>query len=487
MTTFLDGLRAATNLTTTENGALTNASSLDPVVDFFAQAGAMRDRAAAAADLFEKAYCAEPLTAVRTMFYLRDVRGGQGERDVFRACLRKLAAQYPGAADAVLHYVPQYGRWDDIFYSGSHLSAAMVDLVETQLRADANWLKCGQGVSLLAKWLPSDKAKDQEQLQLAINLRRALGMSQREYRKMLTVLRARIGLLETDLSHTDASGIEFGKVPSQAHRRHIKAFRRRQPERYQAYLDSVTRGESKINVSTLYPYEVYNLVAGPGRGATDSKAADVMWANLPDYTRGNDALVMADVSGSMYHYGKSANPIAVSISLALYFAERNVGEYHGYYMTFSGSPTLVRVPAGTLSSKVEFVQQHGIGYNTNIVRAFAAILDAGKRSGSVPETLYIISDMEFDAAVQVEGGYGMDTIFQTTRAEFAKHGLRLPHVVFWNVDARHDNLPATILDGAVTLVSGLSPTVFSMAVEGKSPRELVDSVVNGERYQKIVI
>lgn len=479
-TTFIQSLQDSTGLTRTENGAVTNSSSLDPVVDFFGLAGAKRHDPEGAADLFEKAFRAEPQTAIRTLFYLRDVRGGQGERDVFKACFRGLLALSPAKAARVLKHIPFFGRWDDLFFDGSELVPGVEEIIGTQWDADVAAYERGDGVSLMAKWLPSDKtgSTDPERTELAINVRKALGLSQREYRQTLSALRERIGLLEQHMSSVDWGSINYGALPAQAHRKHVAAFRRNDGERYQAYLDSVERGEAKINTSTLYPHELYNLVQ------RDERAANVMWENLPDYTRpGQDALVMADVSGSMWR-----QPISVSVSLALYFAERNTGPYQGYFMTFDTNPKLVHVEGGNLRERLYNIEHSTTWFGTtNIVKAFAAILDAGMRSGVVPATLYIVSDMEFDVAVEWGRGHSGETVFEATKHEFAKHGFNMPHVVFWNVDARNDQVPATILDGAVTLVSGLSPTVFAMAVEGKSPRELVDDVVNGERYTRVEV
>lgn len=477
MTTFLQGLRRATNGTRTENGDRAHKSSLDPLVDFFGLAGAMRDRPEAAADLFDKAYHSNPLLAVRALFYLRDVRGGQGERAVFRAGLKRLRVMDPDAYRQVVCHVPVYGRWDDLWADG--LSAIAADMIATQWIADVAAYQRDEPVSLLAKWMPSDKAANKA---WAIQMRESLGLTQREYRHTLSALRARIGLLEQHMSAKDWGSVDYSKLPSQAHRKHVKAFRRNDGDRYAGYLDAVDRGEAKINAGTLYPYQLYDMtLTAYGTPGPDPKAAEAFWKNLPDYTRpGQDALVLADVSGSM-----QGQPISVSVSLAVYFAERNTGPYAGHFMSFASTPELVKIPTyHTLCGKFQAVRQStGWWGSTNLEAAFKAILNAGVSSGVVPGVLYIVSDMQFDQALN----HADLSVFEAAENAFLSAGLTLPHVVFWNVNARHDQLPATIMDERVTLVSGLSPTVFSMAVEGKSPRELVEDVLCGERYSPIVL
>lgn len=477
MTTFLHTLARVTGSTATartENGAVTNATSTDPVVDFFALAGAMRDRPDEAVKLFAAAFQAEPLSALRTLFYLRDVRGGQGERDVFKACLKWLWTHYPAILSKVLGYVPHYGRWDDLLFDGERVPEPVGKMISRQIDVDLLYATRGDSVSLLAKWLPSDKtgSKNPARDRLARNVREALKLSQRDYRKVLTSLRRRIGLLEQKMSGGEWSNIDYGKLPSQAHRRHTAAFYRHDPDGYQAYLDSVVKGEAKINTGTLYPHELYLQRHSP--------AVDVMWDNLPDYTRpGQDAIVLADVSGSMIGL-----PMAVSVSLAVYFAERNTGPYQGYFMSFASTPKLTEVKGSTLAERFRSVEDSTLWCgSTNLEAAFTAIGRAGLSTGSVPGTLYVISDMEFDQALNNSDL----SVFESAKRDFAEAGLELPHVVFWNVAARNSQVPATIMDGNVTLVSGLSPVVFGMAVEGKGPRELVDSVINGDRYAGIVL
>ncbi|QXO14290.1 Ro-like RNA binding protein [Mycobacterium phage Chaser] len=472
MTTFLQSLQSQFNTTRTENGDKAHKSSLDPVVDYFGLAGAMRDRPEASADLFENAFLFDPQAAVRTLFYLRDVRGGQGERDVFRAGLKRLLTTYPELSWAVLKHVPVYGRWDDLFWDGANITHPIAKILHEQWASDVAAYERGDSVSLMAKWLPSDKAANKE---LAIAVRQALGLTQREYRQTLTALRGRIGLVEHDMSERTYEHIDYSRLPAQAHRKHVKAFRRNDGERYQAFLDAVQRGEAKVNTSTLYPYELFDLCR------SDPSAADALWKNLPDYTQpGQDALVLPDVSGSMW-----GRPISVSVSLALYFAERNTGPYKGYFLSFDTTPKLVRVPeSGDLAQKLSAVENHTNNYgSTNLEAAFNAILRAGVESGSVPGVLYIVSDMQFNAALN----HADASVFESAKLSFAEVGLELPHVVFWNVNARHDQLPATAMDGNVTLVSGLAATTFALAVEGKSPRELVDDVINSERYANIVL
>lgn len=472
---FLDELQKNTNRGRTENDAATNLSSLDPVLDFFSLAGAMRGRPAEAVELFQRAYAADPQAAVRTLFYLRDIRGGQGERDLFRAGLAWLDQYQGGALDKVLKLVPEYGRWDDLW--GVLTDERIATLIKDQLARDEISMAKGESVSLLAKWLPSVNTSSSDSVKLGRRIARVLGFKESQYRKLVASLRRHIKLLEQQMSAAQWAEIDYSKLPSQAHRKHVKAFHRHDEGRYADFLAKAVKGEAKLNTNTLYTYEVFDAVQ-----AGQNEAADAMWANLPDYTQGTRALVMADVSGSM-----SGRPMSVSVSLALYFAERNIGPFKDHFMTFSERPQLVKVLGKTLSQKLRNIESSAWGMNTNLEAAFDAILAAALSSKdgaeAMPSVLYIISDMEFDACVTRPDA----TLFENAQVKFEAAGLKLPHVVFWNVDARQTQAPATKFDDRVTLISGLSQSTFRYAVEGKSPLELMDEVINSERYAPIVL
>jgi hypothetical protein len=494
---FLNELHTNTNKTArTANGALSNASTLNPVLDFFSKAGAMRGRETEAFKLFQKAFDADPQSAIRVLFYLRDIRGGQGERSVFKYILNQLDEDF---ANKIVQYIPEYGRWDEV-----PINKTTAEMIAFQLGKDMEDMKAGKSVSLLAKWMPSENAGKQamknarklaklldwvgEPSETVVSMDKAGKTIKqvtevpnlRTYRKNVVALRKYINLLEQKMSTNNWEDIDFSKIPSQAHKKHVKAFFRHQEERYKAYLESVKKGEAKINAQTLFTYQLYDMVM---RGTkNEGQSADALWANLPDYTRGQNALVLADVSGSM-----SGFPMSVSVSLALYFAERNEGPFKDYFMTFTSTSRLQRVTGSTLSTKMRSIQSSEWHGSTNIQSAFDAILRAAVQSDAkqseMPSTLYIISDMQFNSACSSNN----KTNFEVMADKYKQAGYELPHVVFWNCNAYGNDAPATMYDDRVTLISGSNQSTFQYVVEGKTPMQSMLDILNSERYNKIVL
>lgn len=486
---FLDELAVNTNRTArTANGAVSNTSTLNPVLDFFSRAGSMRGKESEAFGLFQKAFDADPQNAIRCLFYLRDIRGGQGERSVFKYIINQLDEDF---VNKIAHYIPEYGRWDEV-----PINATTVEkIIAIQLQVDLKNMEAGKPVSLLAKWLPSENA-GKKSLGRARTVARLLGWIAGEkeydlgnstykkipnlapYRRNLSALRKHISLLEQKMSAKQWGEIEFGKIPSQAHKKHVKAFYRHEEERYKSYLTSVEKGEAKINAGTLFTYQLYDMVQQRG----EAQAANALWKNLPDYTNGQNALVLADVSGSM-----SGFPMSVSVSLALYFAERNVGTFKDYFMTFSSVPQLQKVTGTTLSAKMNSIERSTWSMSTDLQAAFRAILAAAQKSNAspdeMPSTLYIISDMQFNCT-----GSNTQTNFEAMAEKYRAAGYELPHVVFWNCSSYGSNdSPATMFDNRVTLISGHNQSTFQYVVEGKTPMQSMLDILNSERYNKITL
>lgn len=493
---FINGLQTDLpddgNVALTENNAVAFASTKSAVLDFFAMGGALRSRSAASKlDLFSKAFSENPLLALKSLFYFRDIRGGQGERETFRTILGHLARTQPSAVRANLPLIAEYGRWDDLFVLvGTSLENDVFALIDMQLALD----KQADHPSLLAKWLKSENTSSKSSRALARRTRQYLNMSSRQYRKMLTELRRRINLVETTISKGNWREVDYERVPSKAGLQYRKAFYRHDEERYKAYIEAASKGEAKINTGTLYPYEIVEKISERvgwysdtrNISAQETATLDTMWKNLPNYFGDNEVrgLVVADVSGSM-----AGRPMGVSVSLAIYTAERNNGPFAGKYITFSHKPKLISVNTNdTIVQKVHSVIRTGVGYNTSIEAVFDLILATAVRNelnqAELPTHLYVVSDMEFDEA---NNGRRDQRLFETISQKYAAAGYTMPFLVFWNVDSRNNQTPMSMDQRGFQLVSGCSPSIFTSLLSARtvSAYDLMLEVLNSERYERV--
>lgn len=487
---LIAGLASGTNMTLTENGALTNKSSLNNLLDWFAAGGALRDRDEnSIVGLFQKAWGDDALKALKVLFYFRDVRGGQGERRTFRTCLKWLANSHQNAVKVNLENVPFYGRWDDLYaLEGTPLEAAALDLIRRQLLTDEEAIREGQSVSLVAKWLKSENTSSKESVRLARKTREALGWSPRKYRKTLSALRSYIDVVEVKMCAKEFHGIDFQKVPSKALMNYKDAFKKHTKEAWEGYLAKVEKGEAKINAKALFPYELLRSV-WKEQDETAIKALDLQWKNQPDWLVENPhkGLVLADCSGSMTM--NNMLPLAVSVSLAIYFAERNTGPFQNCFMTFSNNCKLQRLVGSNLKEKAHNLDKEGWCGSTNLQSAFDAILSTAVKNRvkeeDMPSVLYIVSDMEFNQAC----GCNQSTNFEVAKQKYVKAGYKFPKVVFWNVNARNDQFPITEDENGVCMVSGCSPSILKSLLSGKdfNPMAILDETIGNERYNRIVL
>jgi len=485
MNTLLTALRNDSNWTITENGAPTHKTTLSDVLDLFYHAPAKRGQSVER--LFENAYLEDSLLATLVAFYVRDVRGGQGERELFRQMLRWLEKNDVNTFNRIVPLVPVYGRWDDLIEFVQNTTVRQ--LIADQFRSDMRT----ENPSLLAKWMPSENTSSEKTRMLAAKWRVVLGLTPREYRTRLSLLRKRINVLERLMSSKSWSEINYEQVPSNASLRYRKAFSKNDADRYVAYLESVKKGEKTIKAATLYPYELVQVYTRGGmygmRHADCDETVELQWKALPNYCESDkNALVVCDVSGSMFSGMGKVMPIDISVSLAIYIAERNHGAFKNNFITFSSNPTLITLKGNTLKNKVEQVYNAGVGYDTNIQAVFDMLLRVALQNHildvDMPESIFVVSDMEFN---DMHVG-GRTTNFDVIQRKYAAAGYTMPRLIFWNVASRADQTPVTMNEKGVYLVSGASPSIFKAAINARAttPVEMMLEVLESERYAPVV-
>lgn len=472
MNTFVN---AATNMpdSLTENGALTFSSSLDTCVDLFFRLGASRGKAGEIVNLFKRAYREDPVIAVRLALWARDVRGGAGERAIFRAILKEM----PEAVQLrLLSKIVEVGRWDDLgvlVESGT----AVVQVNAAKFWRDA--VLSGNG--LAAKWAPRKG-------DLSVKLRGIWEMSPKQYRK--TIVSA-TNVVEQKMCSGRWNEIEFPHVPSVASARYNKAFGRNATAAYGAYKEALVKGEAKINASAIFPHDVVRA-AWPSSFSWHSSGNDVdldvvdaQWKALPDYTDGkaNDILVMSDVSGSMsVLVSGSVSALQVSVALGLYVSERQTGPYKDLILTFDSNPQF-HVSRGTsITQRIKDLVGSPWGMSTDLNKAFKLVLNTAVKNSvpasEMPKMLLVLSDMEFDRCG------GDNTNFQALEKMYRDAGYELPKVVFWNLNSRTANMPVRYNQNGVGLVSGFSPSILKaiLGVKDFTPRSIMLEAVLNSRY-----
>ncbi len=427
----------------TANGMKARKSTAKATVDLFYNIGASRGKNITGA--FTAAYVENADVALRIAQWARDVRGGAGERQLFRDILVHLEKRDPDAALALLKKVPEVGRWDDIFvFTNPDLKSAAYTMLGDALRA---------GNGLAAKWTPR-KGK------IAAEIRAFFGMSPKQYRKSLVALTK---VVETQMCANDWDNINFSHVPSVAARNYKKAFNRHTPA-FAEYVSKLVAGDKtvKVNADAIFPHDVLKGVAHSYTklNKTETDHVIAQWDALPNYVGDASILPLVDVSGSMTcTAGGTTNVrcLDVAVSLGLYLADKNKGVFKDTFLTFSSKPQLVTLK-GNIVEKCDQMSKSNWEMSTNLHAAMDKILSTAVKANvpasDMPAMLLILSDMQFNQCARFD-----DSAMEMIERKYAEAGYTVPQIVFWNLNSS-GNAPVKADKSGAALVSGFSPSIM---------------------------
>ena len=486
----------------TENGAVAYASSGKKALDFsFNLTGYRNAPANQIQSDFEDAWYENPLVAMKMLFWVRDCRGGAGERRIFRECMKWLANNKPEYAKVVLKLVPEYGRYDDWWsLLSTDIKEYVIDCTDEQLEKDILNSNREKPISLLAKWMPSLKASSKETQKNAEILRDGLGMYPSQYRKSLSALRKYLDVVEQKMSAKEWGEINYNTVPSRANLIYNGAFLRNDEERRRKYLSDLAsgKGNAKINAGVLYPAEIvhaYSYTNYWDRAVKDyGETLEQLWKNLPQMEISN-SLVVRDGSGSMMGRSGEICPLDVATSLAIYMSEHNSSVWKDKFITFSSKPKFVDLSnCKTLHDKIGLANKEAECSNTDIESTMMLILataiDNKCTQEEMPERIIIISDMQFDSATYP--GWGefsipSQTLFEKIADTYKAVGYKMPKIVFWNVAAKvNGTIPMQENELGVTLLSGYTVQLMKMVMSDElDPYKALLETINAERYDDV--
>tara|TARA_R110000851_G_scaffold230898_8_gene383730 strand:+ start:327 stop:1742 length:1416 start_codon:yes stop_codon:yes gene_type:complete len=453
----------------TANGMATFESSLSACVDLFFNIGASRGRDVRSQ--FERAFAQDPEIALKILLWVRDVRGGAGERQLFRDLLVNLEEFHFPLLKNILDKVPELGRWDDLLVLKTTAGRQIAfNIIQEALR---------DGNGLAAKWMPRKGPN-------SVLLRKHMAMSPKQYRKTLVGLTA---VVETQMCAKEWEEINFSHVPSVASSRYMTAFHRNAPVAYTAYKEALTKndGTAKVNAGAVYPYDILKLLKQWSWHDKHDRQLPVIkaqWEALPNYIGDDLVLPMVDVSGSMgcpVGGGGSLTCMDIALSLGLYLADKNTGPYKDMFLTFS-KKSKIEVLKGDIIQKYNQLVRADWDMDTNLHAAFEEILRVATaqslKDSDMPKYMLILSDMEFNSCVEHD-----DRAMRMIERRFEAAGYTVPKIVFWNIRAS-GKAPVRFDQEGTALVSGFSPAIMTsiLAAENFTPTGIMMETLSSPRY-----
>jgi hypothetical protein len=482
--------------TTTTNGMIAYQNTSNSCVDLFFAIGASRGKNII--PQFAAAYAENPEYAIRIALWARDIRGGAGERQLFRNILQYLEQNDKTITKRVIDKIPEIGRFDDVLaFKTVELKMHSFELIKQALESKnglcAKWLPRIQSIN---KYIKPDQHKlsfnekfnllnenQKVKFHFARDLCKYLNMNHETYRKTLASLTS---VVETAMSANEWDSINFNHVPSLAATRYKKAFDRHTPK-YAEYVEALANGDAKVNASAVYPYDVLKTLYNSSYTETEKNHIVAQWNALPNYVGDAAILPMVDVSGSMTcptGNNKNLTCLQIAISLGLYLSSKNSGAFADMFLTFHSTPELLLL-TGDIVQRYNQMENAAWGMNTNIQLAFEKVLkvatEGSVTNSEMPKYMLILSDMQFDSATRHSS-----TAFTMIAEKYELAGYQLPKIVFWNLNA-HDNVPVKFDKSGVALVSGFSPAIMKSILSADeanfTPVGIMESVILNERYE----
>lgn len=450
--------------TLTENGALTNSTSLNPILDLFFIAGACRkEKQNKIEGLIAKSFESNKLLTLKLIFWAGDIRNGAGERRFFKIALNWLNQNYPDILNKNLKHIPHFSRWDVLFEIDNK---NILPMITKALIKEKN--------GLVAKWLPRKKQYNN----FANKIRKYLDITPKQYRALLVEAS---NVVETKICSKKWNEIEYKKVPSIAMNKYINCFYKNDNDRFKKYIEDIKDGKTSINSGVIFPHTIIQKALNQFGEVKKDKLTEadiVQWNNLPNYLQNmaSKMLPVCDVSGSMYGL-----PIAISIALGIYISERNNGIFKDAFITFSESPQM-QFLKGNLNDRISQLFESDWGMSTNLQSVFNLILNKAIENkindSQMPDKILIISDMEFNTACD-----NTFTNFEEIENKYRQNNYKMPSIVFWNVNGRVGNCPITVENKNVALVSGATPSIITTVLSSDiDPINIMLKTINNERY-----
>lgn len=197
MQTSMSLFDAMGNVTRGANGMVAFKSSGNRLVDLFSKIGDMRGQDIS--PYFQAAFKENEEVALRILLWSRDVRGGAGERDIFRKLLGDLSRAKPFVGyQGFLRLIPEIGRWDDLLVLfGTPWEKDALDIIEAGLACQD---------ALCAKWMPRKGLN-------AKKIREHIQLTPKQYRKLLVGMTQ---VVESAMCAKTWENINYEHVPSKA-------------------------------------------------------------------------------------------------------------------------------------------------------------------------------------------------------------------------------------------------------------------------------
>jgi hypothetical protein len=414
----------------TENGALSYATTGSACLDYWSKCGTLggRSQDLVNADM-ECIFAEDENTALKIVFGMRlitrkpdseevgdDISTGYGRRDEFYKAVVWMHSNRKEMLYRNLHSIPMFGSWKDF------LNEPLIDVLDRnavfKVMLDAavcNQVENGSWSlpDLLCKYLPQIRSeknirsdRDRKRVVWAKDFSKHFKLSPKEYRQLKSSGSAHIW--QKQMGHNEWDKINFNGIPGKAMLLHTSQTGKDKKTVFERH-DLVPRmidwlKEQKTVKFTGYPYELTKAAAkNPSlvQKLTYDRQFESLLETMKGHSLGN-TLACLDTSGSMQSESVAGvSAYDVCISMGLVFSALNVGDFKDAVVAFDESSRLIRLN-GTFCERFNQIRAMTTAWgSTNFQSVIDLLVHIRETNPNIPiseypETLIVISDMQFD-------------------------------------------------------------------------------------------
>lgn len=420
--------------------------------------------------------------SIKLLFFIRDKVNGLGERRVFRVLLNYLGNEHPKYIENNLTLIPKYGRWDDLYsLFNTKVEDAVIDLFRNQIQIDINSNK----PSTLGKWLKSENTSSKESRSFGNKTRRLLGYSPKEYRRLLSSLRRKIDIVETNISRREYSKINYENLTELNIKKYKKAFLKNDKADYEKFkLENPKKTfifKSLENIISI----IRETLNNPGINSIEDMYLKnleyLIDKNIKDLNTFEDTLIINGIEGELIQ--NKNRYFDILISTILLYNKLNLNSFKNYYMSFKNNPKFNKLTSTDYIGNIKSISKNNINYNMDLNSALDLLLFTSIKKNlkpeAIPKSIMFIYNKSEDMSFN-------DLKFISEK--WINSGFEMPKIKLWNLKDLSSKFSISYKDNMV-VINGYNKYIWKYILESREVKNsnIIIDKFNNIQYTDLII
>lgn len=427
----------------------------------------------------------DSISTIKLLFYTRDIEFGLGRRELFRDAIRYIGLNYSEQIEDYIYLIPKYGRWDDLYsLFDTPCESKVLSIFNKQISEDIE----SDHPSNLGKWLKSINTSSEASRELARKTAKSLNLSYSEYRKLTSVLRKKIGVIEQKISNNEWDKIKYGEVPALAYQKYRGAFIKNDFERFKEYeninksIDIINNKKDDNKISFINYLKRLLDIDYKGEESNRYEKELIDFIKSMDIQSGN---WITALSISESDLSNQSIYLIESLYFSLYYLYNNTGLFKDYIMKTNKPCNFKKIKTDDMLEKIKEIISNSISDYINLESILDLILLAAIKHGindeDLPTGVLIIVD-NIDkikyaniCSMEEKGYFGYNELQKKWRSA----GYTLPEIKILEL-SRNSELKIKEINKNFHIISGFGEKIFDIVVNDELDLINVSSNINDD-------